>query len=192
MLALLFLAFAAPYFGAWFVFNYTNFWRDNGAARHGQLIQPPRPLPDLSLVDADGREAARLHGKWTLVYVMQGACDQACADNLYRMRQLRLTVGRDATRVQRLVVVYGADPATLLSPGQKRDYAGQLVLDGVRLHEGQPGAEFRLHAGDQALDAHRLYLVDPLGNLMMAYPPDTAPNGITADLKRLLKYSHIG
>jgi cytochrome oxidase Cu insertion factor (SCO1/SenC/PrrC family) len=182
-----------PYLAAWLLFNYATFWRDGGADRHGQLIRPLRMLPNLALIDPSGSvRGARLHGKWTLVYLVRGTCDSACAENLYRMRQLRLTVGQDAPRVQRLLVVYGADPGALLSPSQLHDYAGQLVVSGALLHESTPAKRFRLGADDRPFAAHRLYLVDPLGNLMMAYAPDTRPRGITDDLKRLLKYSYIG
>jgi hypothetical protein len=192
-LGLLIVVFAAPYVVSWLLFNYATFWRDGGADRHGQLIQPPRPLPNLALVDPSGKlHGARLHGKWTLVYVVRGACDSACAGNLYRMRQLRLTVGRDALRVQRLLVVYGADPGALLTPAQVHDFAGQLVASGALLHESVAARSFRLGPDDHPFAAHRLYLVDPLGNLMMAYAPDTVPRGITDDLVRLLKYSRVG
>ena len=42
------------------------------------------------------------------------------------------------------------------------------------------------------LPAHRIYIVDPRGFLMMSYTPDTDPAGIIKDLKRLLRYSSIG
>jgi hypothetical protein len=37
-----------------------------------------------------------------------------------------------------------------------------------------------------------IYLVDPLGNLMMRWPKDPDPKKISGDLKKLLKYSRIG
>ena len=46
--------------------------------------------------------------------------------------------------------------------------------------------------GEQPLDSGRIYLVDPLGNLMMSYSVDDAPRGIIKDLHRLLKYSGLG
>jgi hypothetical protein len=46
--------------------------------------------------------------------------------------------------------------------------------------------------GGQPLDARRIYMVDPLGNLMMSYAPGTDPRSIYQDIKKLLKLSHIG
>jgi cytochrome oxidase Cu insertion factor (SCO1/SenC/PrrC family) len=41
-------------------------------------------------------------------------------------------------------------------------------------------------------EADRVYLVDPLGNLMMYYRPGADPRDIVQDLEKLLKYSHVG
>jgi len=40
--------------------------------------------------------------------------------------------------------------------------------------------------------ADRVYVIDPLGNLMMSYAPDAKPKGMLEDLKRLLGLSHVG
>ena len=39
---------------------------------------------------------------------------------------------------------------------------------------------------------HSLYVVDPLGNLVMRYDTRENPRGLLTDLKKLLKLSHIG
>jgi hypothetical protein len=40
--------------------------------------------------------------------------------------------------------------------------------------------------------AGRIYIVDPLGNLMMSYAPHAPQKALLEDLKKLLKLSHIG
>ena len=52
--------------------------------------------------------------------------------------------------------------------------------------------KFEIGNGDLPIEAQRLYIIDPLGNLMMSYPPDINPRGIMKDLKKLLKFSRIG
>jgi hypothetical protein len=42
------------------------------------------------------------------------------------------------------------------------------------------------------LSAGGYYLVDPLGNLVMYFPPDIDPSDMVEDIKRLLKFSRIG
>jgi len=51
---------------------------------------------------------------------------------------------------------------------------------------------FPSYDGVPVAAAGRIYLVDPLGNLMMSYPGDAPPKSILTDLERLLKLSHIG
>lgn len=190
VLVLVFI-FAAPLIAAWVLLHFTDVGQSGGGS-HGQLVRPPRPLPDVALHDtATGTRNDRLHGKWTLFYLTGPACTQPCAENLYRMRQIRLAMGENAHRVQRALAVYGGAMDDV-SRRLLEQYPGQLVVDGAALDPGDPGASFRLAPGEDPVGAGRLYLVDPLGNLMMSYTHGTDPVGIIADLKRLLKYLHIG
>jgi hypothetical protein len=47
-------------------------------------------------------------------------------------------------------------------------------------------------SSDAARPQGRIYIVDPLGNLMMSYAPGADAKGMLEDLKRLLKLSHVG
>jgi len=100
-------------------------------------------------------------------------------------------MGRDSERLQRvLMLVDAADEAAVQRRLQQ--YPGQLLaLINPEASDALAGI-FTLANGDLPLDAGRLYLIDPRGNLMMSYPPDTDPMGIIKDLNRLLKYSGIG
>lgn len=183
ILILLVIIFAAPPLVSWLLFRFTDIGRDAGA--HGELIQPPRPLPDVTLIDGTGGRA-QLHGHWTLLYIASGACPDACTEALYRMRQVRLATGRNAARLQRALILTasGAPLAQLAA-----EWPGQWFVE--------PGAgfslePFRLGAGDDPRIAGRLYLVDARGFLMMSYAPDAEPDGVISDLKRLLRYSRGG
>ena len=182
--------FCAPLLYSWWVLNYTDKVDAGSKSSHGELIVPPRPLPDLVLIDPLGQRAnSSLHGKWNLFYIAGDQCDQACGENLYRMRQLRLTTGKDDHRVQRVMLFQQENE---VSAQHFQEYAGQWIVS-----TDDPGFDqliefFRLNAGEDPVQLHRLYIVDPLGNLMMSYPPDADPGGIIRDLKKLLKYSKIG
>ena len=193
ILILLFAVFALPPLLSWVLFNYTDLGRGQDGGAHGALIVPPRPLPDWVLVNPaeDGATGSRLHGKWTLVYLLNGKCRETCLQNLYRMRQLRLATGKYAQRVQRAVLVVNNDPGTLTQE-QLLDYPGQFVAYPEAMDRDSLQALFRLAADDRPFGQERLYLVDPLGNLMMSFAAATPPGGIIKDLKRLLKYSRIG
>ena len=193
VLIILVAVFALPPLLSWYLFNYTDLGKGQGAGGHGTLVNPPRPLPDWPLVDLmdPGARETRLHGKWTLVYPLDGKCREACLRNLYKMRQLQLAAGKNAPRIQRAVLVVNRD-RDALSGEQLRDYPGQLALFPGNMDSDTLRSLFELTSGDQPFAQDRLYLIDPLGNLMMSYAGTTDPGGIIKDLSRLLKYSRIG
>jgi hypothetical protein len=173
---------------------YGTSWRPAGHVNHGELIHPARPLPQVKVArvpiggDA-GRELAApdptlFRSKWTLVYVGDGSCDASCRGTLYVMRQTRLALGTDMTRLDRVFLVTANCCAREYLA---REHAGMTVLDAA----GAAGAELlsRFPAGDRA---HTLFVVDPLGNLMMRYDVRRDPRGLLVDLRRLLELSQIG
>lgn len=169
-----------------FYLYYGTGWRPAGGAQHGELISPARPLPEVNLALPDGTATGPdfLRGDWHLVYVGEGACDPACQDTLVKTRQLRLALDKDVNRVSR-VFLYDGAPAT--------DYLAAQHPDLVAASLGGPEGERLLAAfPPESRAVRRLYIVDPLGNLMMSYPADAAPRAILSDLERLLKLSHIG
>jgi len=183
---------AAPFLLAWLLINFTDIGRSGAPASHGTLVAPPFPLPDAVLHEPGHEPVAiaanhRLHRHWTLAHVAGASCDQACEAALLTMRQVRLALGRDAARVQRVLAV-DEGALDLLTPRQRAEFAGLLLVEYARLARDA----FRLPDGVDPRAAGRLYLVDPLGNLMMFYAPDADPAGIVKDLKRLLRYSRIG
>lgn len=179
-LVLLFALFAMP-----FVFSYAAyyFWKPAGKlSNYGELIPVSTPseisgrLPDGRQFDLD-----QFKGKWVLVQLDGGACDAYCRTKLYYMRQVRIAQGREQDRVERLWLVEdNARPvASLVKP-----YEGTAIVwvnSGVR-------AQFP--AAQRPEDY--IYLIDPLGNLMLRFPKNPDPGRMIKDLKHLLKASQIG
>ena len=159
-----------------------------GRTNYGALVEPQRPLPALSLRRLDGTaaEAASLRGSWLMVQVDGGECDAACAKKLWQMRQVRLTTGKDADRVGRLWLIVDEAP---LATSVIREYDGTMFL---RARADEVAAFLPLPAGPGARLADHIWLIDPLGNLMMRWPKDADPNRMKKDLIRLLKASGIG
>jgi hypothetical protein len=119
------------------------------------------------------------------VYVGDGACDASCRYALYVMRQTRLSLNADMTRVERVFLVTGGCCSRELLTQEHA--AGLIVVDA-----GGAGGERLLGEFPAADREHTLFIVDPLGNLMMSYDARTSPSGLREDLKRLLRLSHIG
>lgn len=189
-LLLVFAVFLAPLAAAFWVY-YGLGWRPLGNTSNGELITPARPLPAAALTTADGGTTAAefLHDKWSMVYIGDGACEADCRGALTDMRQVRLALNNEMTRVQRVFLYTGACcDAQYFATEQAGLIAAKL--------EGEAGAallaQFPSYNGVPVTAGRRIYLVDPLGNLMMSYAPDAAAKGMLTDLKKLLKLSHIG
>jgi cytochrome oxidase Cu insertion factor (SCO1/SenC/PrrC family) len=171
-----------------FVLYYGLGVRPSGSTNKGDLIHPAVPLPEVTLPGVDQNLPANiLRGKWTLVFIGDGACDNRCREALTLMRQTRLALNDDMTRVQRLfLVTANCCDSNYLDQEQRGLLLGRIDNpQGKTLLETFPD-------GAQAAGAGRIYLVDPLGNLMMKYEPDAPQKALLDDLKKLLKLSHIG
>ncbi|MEQ8288496.1 MAG: hypothetical protein RIB78_02110 [Gammaproteobacteria bacterium] len=160
-----------------------------GNSNYGDLVTPLRPVDDLKLLDPVANREYQLHGKWNLVYVTD-VCEQACMNNLYRMRQIHIAMDKHSLRVQRVLLMTQAQSASLMP--ELNEYAGQRVIVEPGLDKDLLLRKFEIGNSDSPIEAQRLYIIDPLGNLMMSYPPDINPRGIMKDLKKLLKFSRIG
>lgn len=180
-LLLIIAFFALPAVLAW-VLNFGGGYTPQATANYGALIKPAQPVLAEGYVDAQGAPLATdfFLGEWVLVYHLTGPCEDACLQSLYRMRQVRLAQGKNIERVKRLLVVDDGAAAGWLARVQEH-YPGLIV---VRPAQAKVTVEFP--AGDH------LYLVDPLGNLMMDYAPEVEPRGLIKDLERLLRISYVG
>jgi cytochrome oxidase Cu insertion factor (SCO1/SenC/PrrC family) len=168
-----------------FILYYGVHWHPPGSTNHGDLIDPVRPLPEPKLPDADGVSRGTLFkDRWTLVYVGEGSCDANCRTTLYFMRQTRLSLNNEMGRVQRvfLSTAHCCDRAYLAA-----EHPGLRVVDASGTAAQALLAQFPPDGRAQVL-----YVVDPLGNLMMRYDARLPPKGLLEDLKRLLQLSHIG
>ena len=187
---IVFGVFCAPFILSWWFINYTDVIEEGKKSNHGDLIIPARPLPNLDLFDPLKEErSGKLHGKWSFFYITQNGCDKICIENLYRMRQVRWTAGKDDYRVQRVLLIVGNEIPT---KEIFNDYAGQWLVNKDVINIDLLLKNFSLSEQDQPEKMHRLYIVDPHGNLMMSYPRSAKPRGIIKDLKKLLKTSKIG
>lgn len=157
--------------------------RPAGHTNYGDLI-PVTPLQHTAGTTLDGTayDLATLKGKWILVHLGPAACDADCARQLYLMRQLRIAQGKEQSRIERLWV---------LTDGGVVDTA--LVAEHPGLHVWRPAAAGFVEQFPATRDrgAH-IFVVDPLGNLMLRFPEQPEPKGIMKDLKLLLKASQIG
>jgi hypothetical protein len=167
--ALIFAVCAAPLVLATLAWRFH--WGTPATANYGELL-PPRPL--------SGAPFESLRGKWLLVTFDAAACDPACEKKLFVVRQVRRAQGAGAERMERL---------WLVSDGGKPRPEVLAAIEGSHVEPARSARDLQAFPGERR---SYIYLVDPLGNLMMRYPADPDPARMIKDFDRLLKVSRIG
>lgn len=171
--------FAAPIVASWLAFH---FLRPEATANYGALLAPPATITTAQFQRVGGGvfRFEELRGKWILIASDSGACPEPCVAKLVLMRQLRLMLGRNASRVVRVFV---ADDTRPVAPGVLAPFEGMVTIT--------PPAGL-VQPLSPVNDRAHFYLADPLGNVMMRFPTDAEPRRMLKDLERLLKASQIG
>jgi cytochrome oxidase Cu insertion factor (SCO1/SenC/PrrC family) len=180
--------FVAPVMASWVLYLTRDHW-GLSMGNYGELIEPARPLTGLTLERLEGGSLSidELRGKWVLVYIGSSNCASPCQESLYKMRQVRLALNEDMRRVHRLLILTDQEKLAKLREGLK-PYPGMIVVATSDDRLTQVRREFGL----EVRGGESIYLVDPLGNLMMRYDTGAEPKGMLKDLRRLLKASRIG
>ncbi|MDA9097267.1 hypothetical protein N9J50_02910 [Methylophilaceae bacterium] len=174
------LMFFLPILLAWFLNFYSDFKRDAQGIHHGELIVPPLPLGDLKVTAIGASEVLSLEKKWTLIFLVSNQCDLTCEDKLYQLRQIRLAVGKDRDKVERVLVV----DKELDWSDYENSYQNQKVIV-----KGSPSYESIIKnlKSVKNFDSNAIYLMDAYGSLIMKYAYKTAPKGIIKDIERLIR-----
>lgn len=186
MLLLLIAVCVAPVLASYFTYYVIR--PRGGSTNYGALVEPQRPIPsDLAVRNEKGEVVllSSLTGKWLLIAVDGSDCNSACATKLYLMRQLRLTQGPERERVTTvwLRTDAGAIPAQV--EGAYASNTRILIADPAALARWLPVPP------GETLPEH-IFLVDPLGHLMMRFPKHPDANRVKGDLTKLLKWSGSG
>ncbi len=176
--------FAAPLLVAAVLYAFSDWLPLPAPVSNGELVSPPRTVKEFELQTLKGRRLTRgfLRSKWTLLYVGGSRCDLWCEASLFKIRQVRLSLGRDQSRVQRLFVLTDTRALRALRPLLRR-------------HAGMAVAQAQSRNTLRSFGAHlsgTFFLVDPHGNLMMRYAPRATAKGLQQDLDHLLEASRIG
>jgi len=187
-LILLALLFVAPVVGAWVAWKFAVSEGVGGTTNSGQLVQPPRPLQAAPWLDGEGQALPvdLLTGRWSYVLLGGDDCDVLCVERLHLTRQIRTSVNKDMSRVQRLLLLT-RQPADLAMLRAEHPDLVVAVLDAGHWQTFVNQFAVASDAPEQAF-----YLVDPLGNLMMRYLPEVPAKGVLKDLRKLLKASQVG
>ncbi len=171
---------AAPVVAAWLAYFV---WQPQSRLNYGELIEG-RAIsdPELRRLDGSPFRLSQLRGRWVLLQIDSGACAEGCGKKLLYMRQVRLAQGRDAERIERLWLLADAAPP---------DAALLREHEGLRVARA-PGRPFLAEFPAVRSPSDHIYLLDPLGNLMLRFPSDPDAQRMVKDLARLLRASRVG
>lgn len=172
VIALFFIALA-PIAGSYLLYYAV---RDEGpwaTSNQGQLLAPGVTADDLSVAAPEPEPDLSRH--WWLVLVADGDCAAACTQASERLRALQILLNKDAQRLRRGLLILDGAP----------DQSGWAALNAadpglVRLDGAFPGMTFGI------------YLIDPLGNVVLHYEFEQAGKPVLDDVKKLMKVSQIG
>jgi hypothetical protein len=163
---------------AWLYFG-SSAWRPAAQSQHGKLVTPPVELPDTVFESNTG--PFRFREVWTLVVFADGQCDAMCVETLEHIRQIRLSLGPKMPRLQ-----------TVFLPRETSAIDALDLSAFPKLLIGEPAANKAVMERLGRWDNGQMFLVDPLGNLMMSYAPGTSMSDVRADLGHLFTLSGIG
>jgi cytochrome oxidase Cu insertion factor (SCO1/SenC/PrrC family) len=154
----------------------------------GTLVQPPVSLDWDTLIEFNGEGLDPDFKKgWVVLFPMPEPCDAACFQKATTLRQVHRASGKDQDRIS-LVMLMSASDSKRVKQELFTIYPSFIPLIDPSGKAFATIASARLQAGlsEQSMT---IYLVDPLGNIMMAYDNEEADVNLSKDLKRLLKWS---
>lgn len=192
-LILILIVSVAPVIAA-FVLYFNPSLQPGGSTNYGTLVDPQRPLPtneQLTVTTLDGQpfDLNELRGQWLLVAADEAACPESCAKKLFILRNTHAMTGKNVKRVKRVWFVTDDAPV----PEKVLEaYAGTIMLRAKpeQLDAFLAGRELAQGTEPELLEP--IWIIDPLGNLMMQYPKDPDPLKVRKDLGKLLHNSQIG
>jgi cytochrome oxidase Cu insertion factor (SCO1/SenC/PrrC family) len=174
------LVFIIPILVSWYLVFFSDFKKGDGGTQKGELISPVIPLGEPEVFNLKSKTIESINGKWTLLFFVENECNQLCEDKLYQLRQIRLALGKDRDKVDRLLVSKNKQQWSQYT----NSFNGQKYIDPTSRDYNRLIKKFNDYAG---LDLKATYLIDPYGFLMMKYPQDDNPMGTIKDIERLIK-----
>lgn len=141
----------------------------------GRLLDPIQQVQITQYYDHGSVIDPEDQRKWIYLTFGSSPCDDACQHRIETVKKIRLFTNEKMRRVRTTVVTRKP-----IDGIQSDDYFS-LIID----PEGTRTEPFR------PLGLEAIYLIDPLGNIVLQYT-DFNLNRMLDDINRLLKYSRIG
>ncbi len=211
-LILLVLFSLTPFVLGYVVFKGPEFLQPAKTVHKGELIAPPIPLfpmtPEEEIqFSIDGPQMVpmgafseiwqdELKGHWVMFQVVtaEHGCHALCKKTLHATRQIRLMLNKDIARIRRVIVVdsgISEDQAMAFRAFNENQHQQDEDKYLLQMRPGDQLMTLLTSAVGGPLQQGMVFLMDPLGNVMMWYPPNFNPYDVKKDLKRLLSVSPL-
>jgi cytochrome oxidase Cu insertion factor (SCO1/SenC/PrrC family) len=202
VLWIMILLFSLPYVAALYIYTHRDELSIGTQSNYGQIIHPAKKISDDVFLQLDGSDFHfsdnEIRGKWLLVTVSSARCDKPCMDNMYKLRQLRKAAGENSLRLQRIFIL--SDEVNIDSLAGRLDeyscmhtqFNDTECLKILKYMGSTSDNLFNLLKVNSHAVNDGIYMVDPMGQYMMFYPPDADPKKMLKDIERLLEVSKIG
>jgi cytochrome oxidase Cu insertion factor (SCO1/SenC/PrrC family) len=178
------LTFVAPVVLAYVMFFFGSV---DSFTNKGEILNPIVDISALKLKDENDTliPIKTLTYKWRLISFVGSDCDKACNTRLYDSRQIHKSLGKDQHRVLRMIVHLQA-PSDELNMLIENEYPDALIVYGDEI-------VISAALGETAkIEQNEIYIMDPMGNIMMRFTQEQPNKDFHKDLKKLLKASQIG
>lgn len=180
--------FVLPLALAWLMYSGAVDYQPAETRNLGELVEPPVPLAieTLDVRAESGQPAADWSPHWLVLYAAPEPCAAACLADAEGLRQVHRAAGRNQSRIRLLLL----GPGAIEQSGTLRELYPAFLL--ASDPAGSVTATLQsVSVARDAVMAGSLYLIDPLGNIMMFYAAGFDPNDLKKDLKRLLTWSKL-
>ena len=176
------LLFFIPIVTAWYLVFYTDFMQGSKGVEHGTLISPVVSVGPIKAKEISTMNEVLIDKKWVLIFIQNKVCAKFCKERIYQLRQIRLALGEDRNKVDRVVIFNTENDLDQI----RNSFPGQKFVDSSFMNYQILFEKFKnLYSTKES----PIFLIDPYGYLMMQYPKGTEPKGIIKDIERLIKNS---
>jgi cytochrome oxidase Cu insertion factor (SCO1/SenC/PrrC family) len=180
------LAFFGP---ALLAYGWYFFGNVSAHNNQGEILNPIIDVEAMQLSLPGGKPMTRdeaSYNRWNMMYFVGASCDASCNTVLHEMRQINKAIGKNAYRVRHMIV-HTALPDAAFTNLLEAEYP-----DAIRLHAAMTTLQSVMLEVSPDPNAQVIYLMDPIGNVMMRFKQDLPPKALINDLNKLLKISQIG
>ncbi len=168
------VAFGPLLLAAGIYFLFPN-WTPSATTNEGELITPL--VQSITVSDRLTQNA-----KWVLIQPVEFDCAEDCEQMLYLSRQVVTGLGKDATRMERVLLAPEGISASFEARLARSHADVRVITRQVNLHPLRT----------RTATSPALFLMDPRGNIMLFYSLENAGKPMLKDLKHLLRLSTIG